>query len=100
MCVCVWVCVCVCVLGAMGLSLPPLTPSLELHGVWPAALCCRQRMRPGSSLPAAQLARGLGRPLYLGNVCPFIWEWGALGPSSWCKERWALWWHVEQLRVL
>ena len=50
--------VCVCVLGATGLSLPPLTPSLELEGVRPAASCCRQHMRPGSSLPRCSASMG------------------------------------------
>ena len=52
------ICVCVRVLGATGLSLPPLTPSLELEGVRPAASCCRQHMRPGSSLPRCSASMG------------------------------------------
>lgn len=74
---------CVCVLGATGLSLTPLTPSLEWAGVRPAASRWRQCMWPGSSLPCCSASRGPWQAtLPWGSLSPHL-GMGASGPSSW-----------------
>lgn len=68
-----------CVLGAMGLSLTPLTPSLELEGVWPAASCCGPCVWPGSSLPCCSASTGSWQAALPRECLPLYLRMGGLG---------------------